>query len=212
MSGGIGPLEPGEDTLAHDRLPRTDTATPLGSTATRRRALAALATAALLAGGLHDCASRPEDRPPTPPPYPAQSVTVIYAGTLPPLSSPAIPSTFTFQLMVAMGKGPEISVEKVAQPSESMALSTAPILPLTLRAHSHRTLTITIRIRDCAKTPRNASLPYLDVTLRNIRAIQQRSYILGPGYAEDLATWIAASCPDPTRPALPPPADSHNAR
>jgi hypothetical protein len=49
-------------------------------------------------------------------------------------------------------------------------------------------------VRDCRGVPREVVLAFLDVTLRNTRAIQQQSYIIGGDYPGDLFTALRTSC------------------
>jgi hypothetical protein len=56
-------------------------------------------------------------------------------------------------------------------------------------------LTVEYRVTDCAGAPPDAGMPFLDVTLRNTRAIQTISQILGPRYARDLSERLHSACP-----------------
>jgi hypothetical protein len=44
--------------------------------------------------------------------------------------------------------------------------------------------------------PEEAGLPFLDVTLRNTRAMQVQSFILGPRYAQALSSAVRVACDD----------------
>ncbi|MFF9276337.1 Tat pathway signal sequence domain protein [Streptomyces griseosporeus] len=204
---GIGPIEPGEGTRAWDR---DDTSTvprprphsrhrylvePLArlSPARRRAALAALAAAALLAGGGYLYVTRPAPDAPPPPPYPAQSTNVTYLGphAVPPGTRPA---SFAFEVLLSVDTGPPVTVSRLAQPYAGLSLASVPHTPFRTNTGSVRKIVITMHVEECGKVPENAGLPFLDVTLRNTRAIQVQSYILGRRYAEDLSHALKVAC------------------
>ncbi|MFF8998472.1 Tat pathway signal sequence domain protein [Streptomyces achromogenes] len=206
--GAVGPLEPGEGTRAWDggRGPRTPR--PGGRTRAalaawyvrhRRRALAALLAAALLGGGGLLYATRPRQpppraaRPPAPTPYPAQVVDVTYLDGRPaPATDPR--RGFGFAVLLSVASGPPVTVTRLTQPYEGLSLTTEPSIPFRAEAGSARKVTITMHVTKCGKAPRNAGLPFLDVTLRNARAIQTQSFILGPRYAEYLSEALEVAC------------------
>ena len=216
---GIGPLEPGEGTHAWDTA---DSAAPTHASHTpgpegtpgpppppapppprparlhaahRRAALVTLATAALLAGGAFLYATRPQEREQaTPrPPFPAQVVDVTYLGgrTVPP---GAPPHTLAFEVLLSVGSGPPVTVTHLSQPYAGVSLTSAPRAPFRTEAGAARTIVITMRVTECGKVPENAGLPFIDVTLRNARAIQVQSFILGPRYAKDLSQSLRVAC------------------
>ncbi|WP_225822520.1 Tat pathway signal sequence domain protein [Streptomyces naphthomycinicus] len=215
---GIGPLEPGEGTRAWDG-PRAEGRRPAeGAPATpaarytrdalyaayaryaRHRwiAFTLLAAIALLAGGGYLAATRPQQRPhsahsPAPAPYPVQVVDVTYLdGRTTPAGAP--PRSFSFAVLLSVTSGPPVTVTRVAQPYAGLSLTTEPSVPFQTKAGSARKVTITMHVTKCGKAPRNASLPFLDVTLRNTRAIQTQSFIPGPRYAEDLSGALEVAC------------------
>jgi hypothetical protein len=51
-----------------------------------------------------------------------------------------------------------------------------------------------MHVTECGKVPRNAGLPFLDVTLRNTSAIEAHSFILGTVYARDLSHALQVAC------------------
>ncbi|KOX00084.1 hypothetical protein [Streptomyces sp. NRRL B-3648] len=209
---GIGPPEPGEGTRARDdRQP--EAASPAGRGhpspaawyARHRRIVIALAAAAvLLGGGGYLYATRPQQPPPHPPrgpaqaPYPAQVVDVTYLDArTPPPGAP--PRSFGFAVLMSVASGPPVTVTRVGQPYAGLALTTEPPAPLRIRAHTARKITITMHVTECEKAPRDAGLPFLDVTLRNTRAIQTQSFIPGPRYAQDLSHALEVACSNRTR-------------
>ncbi|POX60221.1 Tat pathway signal sequence domain protein [Streptomyces sp. Ru62] len=204
---GIGPPEPGEGTRAWDggrpRNPRPPGRTRAALTAwyaRHRRITVTLAAAAVaLAGGGYLYATRPH-RPPPPEhrahaqvPYPAQVVDMTYLdGRTTPAGAP--PRSFSFAVLLSVASGPPVTVTRVTQPYAGLSVKTEPAVPFRTRAGSARKVTITMHVTECEKAPQNAGLPFLDVTLRNTRAIQVQSFILGPRYAQDLSHALQVAC------------------
>lgn len=187
----IGPVEPGEDTYDHESA---RPGRPRPRPPRFRRTTLAAATAAIIGAaaiGFH--VTRPEPPPPPPPPWPSQSVSVTYEGDM---SRPrAGGRTFSFAVAFAQESGPPATVRRIAQPSAALSVSTSPLTPFEVKSGPPRKLIITMHIRECGEVPRNAGLPFLEVTLRNVRANEKQSYILGPEYANDLSAALTAACP-----------------
>jgi hypothetical protein len=159
----------------------------------RRAALALVTAAASLAGGGYLYATRPQQPPPPPTPYPAQVVEVEYAGGREaPAGAP--PRSFSFAVLLSVESGPPVTVTGVSQPYAGLSLVTVPRTPFRTKAGSHRKITITMHVTQCGKVPMDAGMPFLDVTLRNTRAMQIHSYILGPRYAQHLSQALKAAC------------------
>ncbi|WP_079161553.1 Tat pathway signal sequence domain protein [Streptomyces fodineus] len=203
---GIGPLEPGEGTRAWDaRRPVGPTPRRAGRIrsavaaryARHRRATLAFGTAAvLLAGGGYLYATRPQQPSPPPPPpapYPAQVVEVAYVGgRATPAGAP--PRSFSFAVLLSVESGPPVTVTRVSQPYAGLSLVTVPRTPFRAKAGSDRKITITMHVTQCGKVPMDAGMPFLDVTLRNARAMQIHSYILGTRYAQHLSQSLKVAC------------------
>jgi len=193
---GIGPVEPGEGTRTQDTAPPAGI--PRGPLTQwyarhRRAALAAGVCTAVLAAGVSLYATRPRQPPPPAPPYPSQVTEVAYTGAAdPPRSGEAGAYSFTAELTVR--SGPPVTVERIAQPSAGLSLTAVPPTPFRTSAGSPHKITITVHVSDCARVPRNAGLPFLDVTLRNARAMQVHSFILGDRYAQDLSEALQVAC------------------
>ncbi|MFF8967974.1 Tat pathway signal sequence domain protein [Streptomyces sp. NPDC014995] len=199
---GIGPVEPGEGTRAREGAdaPGSGRSRPRGHLARyydghRRAVLAVLVAAALLAGGGHLYLTRPHDPGPATvePPYPSQVVDVTYVGVRA-VPSGARPRTFAFEVLLSVESGPPVTTTRLAQPYAGLSLTSAPRAPFRTTAGSARKIVVMMRVTECGKAPRNAGLPFLDVTLRNARAIQVHSFILGPRYAEDLSQALQVAC------------------
>ncbi|MFI2639589.1 hypothetical protein [Streptomyces sp. NPDC018610] len=216
---GIGPVEPSEGTRgwhagaseappdAHEPYDGRDLDAP-PSTApppraarfrvSRRRALLAAALAALLAGGGLLYATRTRRPPPPAPPFPSQVVDVSYLG---PAATPpdAPPRSFSFALLVSVESGPPVTVTALDQPYAGLSLASTPRPPFGTEAGSAREIVITMHVTECGKVPENAGLPFVDVTLRNIRAMEAQSFILGSRYAHALSEALRVACGNDSR-------------
>lgn len=200
---GVGPVEPGEGTRAWEStdIPDSGRRPPRGRLARflddhRRAALAVLTAAALLAGGGYLYATRPHDSAPAAaaePPYPSQVVDVTYLGTraVPPGTRPR---TFAFEVLLSVESGPPVTTTRLSQPYAGLSLTSSPRAPFRTVPGSARKIVITMHVTECGEVPGNAGLPFLDVTLRNARAIQVHSFILGPRYAQDLSQALQVAC------------------
>ncbi|WP_331462022.1 hypothetical protein [Streptomyces sp. KMM 9044] len=94
---------------------------------------------------------------------------------------------FTFAIELAVESDPPVTVTRISQPYAGLSATSSPRTPFRTKAGSPRKVAVTLRITECGGLPGNAGLPFLDVTLRNARAIQTHSFILGPRYAQDLS-------------------------
>jgi hypothetical protein len=201
---GVGPVEPGEGTRAWDTPEPGGPPPPrprgvrlsLLHERHRRSVLAAGAAALLLAGGGFLYATRPHEphRPPPPdPPFPSQVVDVTY---LDPAPTPrgAASRSFGLAVLVSVQPGPPVTVTRISQPYSGLSLTSAPATPFRVPGGSARKTVITMRVTECRKVPENAGLPFLDVTLRNTRAIEVHSYILGARYAQALSEALHGTC------------------
>ncbi|MEV0776141.1 Tat pathway signal sequence domain protein [Streptomyces sp. NPDC050433] len=194
----IGPVEPGEDTYHHPETQLTGATPARVRTAVparhRRAALPAVA-ATLTTGVCVYVLNAPAPPPEPPPPWPSQVVGFAYTG-----ASPKGDRTgaFTFDITISTEPGRRVRIDAITQPSAALAVSTQPSAPFTVPAGKSREVLVTVSVLDCASVPRNAALPFLDVTLRNERAVQKQSRILGNGYPEDLGAAVRKAC---TRPA-----------
>ncbi|MFH8938122.1 Tat pathway signal sequence domain protein [Streptomyces griseosporeus] len=193
---GIGPVEPGDGTLAPES--RRPDGIPCRPHPTRllphsRPLRLTLAALLLLAGAGYLYATRP--RPPAPPPvpYPIQVVALTYPADQP-APRPAGSHAFRFSVLVSVRSGPPVSVTRVSQPYAGLTVTASPAPPFRTRAGSPRKITITMHVTECGKVPRNAGFPFLDVTLRNPQAIQDHSFILGERYARDLSEALQVAC------------------
>lgn len=197
----IGPVEPGDNTCETRAAPVDEAAVhPVGPrpllTRHRRTALALAAAAVVGAAGLSLYLTRP--RPPAPPPplYPSQTVSVTYEGKM--TQPRAGDRAFSFTVGLTQVSGPPVSIRRVAQATTALSVTVAPHTPFTVKTGTPRTARITMHIRECGNVQRNAGLPFLVVTLRNARAMQIQTFILGSRYAKDLSAALTAACPPNT--------------
>ncbi|MEV0181364.1 Tat pathway signal sequence domain protein [Streptomyces sp. NPDC050625] len=203
---GVGPVEPGEGTRAWDTY-EAEAVRPPGRTRARlaplyarhrRAALALAAAAALLAGGGYLYATRPRQAPPPEPPYPAQVVEMAFLDGRPtPPGAP--PRSFSFAVSLSVLSGPPVTVTRVTQPYAGLSLTETPRAPFGTKAGHTRKITITMHVTECGKVPKDAGLPFLEVTLRNTRAIQVQSFILGSRYAQHLSEAVQVACGNNSR-------------
>ncbi|MFH8446262.1 Tat pathway signal sequence domain protein [Streptomyces sp. NPDC018026] len=196
---GVGPVEPGEDTHVRD-VPRPRPRGPLALRYDRHRRTVLVSAAALvvLSGGGYLYASRPQPRPAPPPPYPSQAVDLVYVAPL--TGSPGTRAAgYSFTVLLSVRSGPPVTVTRLTQPYDGLSVTTSPAAPFQTNSHSARKIIVTLRVTECEKAPRNPGLPFLDVTLRNVRAIEAHSFILGSRYAQDLSRALEVACSNDSR-------------
>ncbi|MFD7440317.1 Tat pathway signal sequence domain protein [Streptomyces sp. NPDC059909] len=196
---GVGPVEPGGYTYVAETpgpSPRRGPAGPWAALPARHRRiiLTVLLLLAIVAGSACLYATRPR---PDPGPWPAQMVSISYEGAAPAPSRPD--GALRFSVRITADAGPPVTVENIRQPSAGLRLGASPNPPFTVKAGSARSVEIVINVDDCGRAPRNAGLPFLDVTLRNARAKQDQSFILGDRYARDLSRAVTDYCEQPPR-------------
>ncbi|WP_371496358.1 Tat pathway signal sequence domain protein [Kitasatospora sp. NBC_00374] len=210
--GFLGPVEAAEGTTATRPAgprPPGRRLRPAGLTRRQKYAAAVLLLAAATLPATRHAGSRPEQAANSPPPYPAQITHFRYAGT----GSAAVAGGDGFVLRMAVrsdGPGP---VELVGLRQSYRGLQAAPVgaLPRRLDPGVPVVVEVAYRVTDCAQAPPDAGMPFLDVTLRNTRAIQTLSQILGDAYAGDLSRNLHIACPDSdirTRVPVPPSPDT----
>ncbi|MEX1653827.1 hypothetical protein ABZ960_11675 [Streptomyces pseudovenezuelae] len=216
---GIGPVEPVDssdreesyDIIGTDGPRLTDrwSARWRGLPPRTRRATLATTAIALLAAGVllprtlsGDQRPEPED---TPVPWPANVTAWRYLG---PAGLPEPPGTRPtsgrFRFAVDVRSGPPVTLQVTGAAFTGL---TAHALPDAFTVHpgTTRRVTVEISVSDCSVLPQNADLPFLDVTLRNARAIQHHSFIFGQAYSRDLFRLLQGACaatpaPQPGRP------------
>ncbi|MGW3292050.1 hypothetical protein ACWDR3_46280 [Streptomyces sp. NPDC001002] len=217
---GIGPVEPvngpeadeSHDVIGSDAPRLTDRFTnrrPAGSLAghwgalppgTRRAVLAAGAIALAAAGVVLLPTAGAPDRaePPEPLPYPANVTVWEYLGRVDTPVAPPTPdaraTSGLFRFAVSVDHGPPVTLRVDGAAFPGLTAHVAPERSFTVHAGAPRRIAVEISVSDCSGLPRNAELPFLDVTLRNTRAIQRHSFIFDGGYARDLSELLHGAC------------------
>lgn len=207
---GIGPVEPVNSSTAEnsydvigidesrltDRLADRLTAhwtrlSPPARRATLAAALAVLATAAtvlLLPQPTNDPA------PAAPVPWPANVTSWRYLGLAAPLNTDRHATSGRFHFAIAVDHGPPVTLEVTGAAFDGLTAHALPAPAFTVAAATTRRTTVVISVSDCSGLPLNADLPFLDVTLRNTRAIQHHSFIFGNAFARDLSALLHGAC------------------
>ncbi|MFJ6081938.1 hypothetical protein ACIQI8_11080 [Streptomyces sp. NPDC092369] len=214
---GIGPVEPvngpeadeSDDVIGsdaprladrfRDRRPTRSLAEHWGALPPRTRGvvLAAGVIAVAAAGVVLLPTAGAPDRaePPEPLPYPANVTVWEYLGrTAPPAAPDSRATSGLFRFAVSVDHGPPVTVRVDGAAFPGLTAHVAPERSFTVRAGTPRRITVEISVSDCSGLPRNAELPFLDVTLRNTRAIQRHSFIFDGGYARDLSELLHGAC------------------
>ena len=164
---------------------------------------AALAlAAAYVTSSHHPSPPRPgADATPTatataPAPYPGLITDIDFVTIERPQGSvgSAASRHFTFYLsMTDTGTAP-VTVTHIDQPYSGMTVSLLPRAPIRLAPHTALVVGVSATVRDCTGVPTEDDLPFVDVTLSNMRAIQTESEILGAVYTNDLHRAILHAC------------------
>ncbi|MFD9125182.1 hypothetical protein [Kitasatospora sp. NPDC059571] len=127
-----------------------------------------------------------------PPPLPSVVSHFHYGGQVSAAAGPG--GRFALRLR-AEGDAP-FEVTGVQSNYPGLSVSVAGGLPVAVGPGRPVELTVAFAVTDCAQAPPDAGLPFLDVTLRNTRAIETVSQILGPDYARDLSENLHSACPN----------------
>ncbi|MFI0513251.1 hypothetical protein ACH3Y9_19640 [Streptomyces sp. WSLK1-5] len=142
----------------------------------------------------------------TPVPWPANVTAWRYLGPAglpePPGSRP---TSGRFRFAVDVHGGPPVTLQVTGAAFPGLSAHALPAA-FTVRPGTTRRITVEISVSDCSGLPLNADLPFLDVTLRNARAIQHHSFIFGRAYSRDLFRLLRGACaptpaPQPGRPS-----------
>ncbi|MDH6610759.1 hypothetical protein M2164_006394 [Streptomyces sp. SAI-208] len=141
----------------------------------------------------------------TPVPWPANVTAWRYLGSAGlPAPPGSHPTSGRFRFAVDVHGGPPVTLRVTGAAFTGL---TARALPEAFTVHpgTTRRITVEISVSDCSGLPLNADLPFLDVTLRNARAIQHHSFIFGRAYSRDLFRLLRGACaatppPQPARP------------
>ena len=218
--GGVGPLESADDDPTVPAELQINESTGFG---VERRlsswwrglaqplrhgllAAAALAAVGALALALATAGDAPRHRPQAqqtrgPVPWPAQITEVQYAGMAP--GNDPRSNQFAFLLSVVDQDSGSVTIHHIAQPYAGLYVTTEDPLPIGVPPGETRIVRVLAEVRDCSRIPARDQLPFIDVTLSNLRAIQTQSEILGGSYGDDLSRELDERC-GRTPPSLPP--------
>ncbi len=206
---GIGPVEPVNSPDAQETYEVIGADAPRLTDRWRglppRVRRAALGTAALAAAAAGVIVLLPpqQSTPPgtlTPMPWPANVTTFRYTGLAATFDS--TPASGLFRFAVTVHSGPPVTVRVTGAAFDGLTARITPTETFTISAGTTRRLTVQISVVDCEGLPLDAGMPFLDVTLRNTRAIQHHSFIFGGAYPDDLSELLHVACgPVPSRPS-----------
>ncbi|MFJ9897867.1 hypothetical protein ACIQPR_31505 [Streptomyces sp. NPDC091280] len=198
---GIGPVESVDSPETHgsyeviggDPPHLTDRWHSLSPRA-RRAVLAAgsvlaLGVGALLLQPVHSL-GHSDPRPPTP--WPANVTSWRYVGLAQTIDSPT--TTGFFRFAVSVERGPAVTLRVTGAAFDGLTAQAVPEPSFTVHTGATRRITVEISVSDCSGLPLNADLAFLDVTLRNTRAIQRHSFIFGATYSKDLSQLLHRAC------------------
>jgi hypothetical protein len=157
----------------------------------RKAALAAGAVAVAAVGAVLLPAHRQAD-PPPPVPWPANITEWRYVGLAQTTDSPTTSGFFRFA--VTVNSGPPVTIRVTGAAFDGLVAQAVPEPTFTVHAGATRRITVQISVSDCSGLPLNADLAFLDVTLRNTRAIQRHSFIFGSAYSKDLSQLLHRAC------------------
>ncbi|MEV5253360.1 Tat pathway signal sequence domain protein [Streptomyces werraensis] len=194
---GIGPVEPDGDTRPLDPPPvvarsRSEPLTRMPRRHRRATAAAFLAVAVLAAGALLYL-TRPRPEPPPELRFPSQTTSFRYLYMQVRDTRTTAPE-FEFTIQALAESDAPVTVLSISQPYAGLSLTSRPATPLRVKGGGSRKIAVIVRVSECGKVPRNAGLPFVDVTLRNTRAKEAHSYILGARYARDLSMALKVAC------------------
>ncbi|MDV9172010.1 hypothetical protein R6V09_18055 [Streptomyces sp. W16] len=213
---GIGPVEPVDspetdasyDIIGGDSPRLSDrwhSLTPRARKATLAAGVIALAATGVV---LLPRSHTPRPAPPQLAPWPANVTQWRYLGLAQTTDFPTASGFFRFA--VSVNTGPPVTLRVTGAAFDGLTAQATPEPSFTVNAGATRRITVEVTVSDCSGLPLNADLPFLDVTLRNTRAIQHNSFIFGSAYSKDLSRLLHAAC-DATN-ARPGPQPSGSAR
>jgi hypothetical protein len=99
-----------------------------------------------------------------------------------------------FRFAVTVNSGPPVTIRVTGAAFDGLVAQAVPEPTFTVHAGATRRITVQISVSDCSGLPLNADLAFLDVTLRNTRAIQRHSFIFGSAYSKDLSQLLHRAC------------------
>ncbi|MFE9095086.1 hypothetical protein [Streptomyces sp. NPDC007264] len=214
---GVGPVEPvesaepepGHDVIGSDPPRLSDRWTRLPA---RTRAAVLGAAALAVTGALLFLSAPPVTPPPRPdlppelPPWPVNVTRFSYAGVA--RRATAASPTGTFRFDISVRGGSPVTVSDIRAGLTGLRARATPGPSVSVPAGTTRRIGLEIAVADCAGLSLDPDLPFLDVTLRNTRAMQQHSFIFGGAFSRDLSELLHTVCGASGRRARPWPTGS----
>ncbi|MFD8482494.1 hypothetical protein [Kitasatospora sp. NPDC059673] len=193
-AGFLSPVEPGEGTWTQ---PRMSVEKPPRLLSLRQKSLVvglllALALALTVRHAMDRSTAEANSPPPPALPFPSQATRFEYGGPL-----PAWQDSFALSLRVHNTSAGPVDVLGVSQGYRGLSVVVSGWLPQTVPPGQTVSLRVGLRVTDCSAAPADAGMPFLDVTLRNARAMETVSEIPGDAYARDLSAALHATCDAP---------------
>jgi hypothetical protein len=133
-----------------------------------------------------------QDEPTPPVPWPANITEWRYTGLAQTTDTPT--TTGFFRFAVTVESGPPVAIRVTGAAFDGLTAQAVPDPSFTVRTGATHRVTVEISVSDCSGLPLNADLAFLDVTLRNTRAIQHHSFIFGSAYSNDLSQLLHRAC------------------
>ncbi|NEA65952.1 hypothetical protein [Streptomyces sp. SID12488] len=198
---GIGPVEPVNSPDAQETYEVIGADTPRFtdrwralSPRVRRAVLGTVALAAATAGVIVALPPKPSTPPTTlaAVPWPANVTTFRYTGLAATFDS--APTNGLFRFAVTVQGGPPVTLRVTGAAFDGLTARISPAEASTVSAGTTRRITVQISVVDCKGLPLDAGMPFLDVTLRNTRAIQRHSFIFGGAFPDDLSELLHKAC------------------
>ncbi|WP_203730248.1 hypothetical protein [Streptomyces sp. SID12501] len=206
---GIGPVEPVNSPDAQETYEVIGADTPhftdrwqALSPRVRRAVLATVALAAATGGVIVLLPPKPSTPPSalTATPWPADVTTFRYTGLAATFDS--APTSGLFRFAVTVHSGPPVTLRVTGAAFDGLTARISPAETSTIGAGTTRRITVQISVVDCTVLPLDTDLPFLDVTLRNTRAIQHHRFAFGGAYPDGLSELLDRACrPLPRRPS-----------
>ncbi|WMD08106.1 hypothetical protein [Streptomyces sp. FXY-T5] len=98
-----------------------------------------------------------------------------------------------FRCAVTVHRDPSATLQVAGTSHPGLTAHAIPGPAVTVPAGTPRAITVEITVSDRPALPGSRPLPFLDVTLRNARAIHRHSLIFGRGNARDLSDLFRAA-------------------
>jgi hypothetical protein len=125
-------------------------------------------------------------------PYPTSVTSLHYVGLAGPL--PTHVTTGEFRFTMSVERGTPVSMQAVGTTFDGLWAAISPRLQVTVPARSSRNITVILSVADCTGLDRTPEPSFLNVTLRNTRAMQEHPFPLTGAYAKDVSALVHTAC------------------